>query len=174
MKLILEPAEQIAAYVAMLQRRPPAFGQFAAIGQLNSQNRLTAGIVFNGFDFPSICMHMSGERFSAALINAAMSYAFEQCKCNRITGLIAAKNAASRRFAEQLGAKLEGVMRRASLDDDICVYGLLAEDAQKWLTPRYRQKRELAFQWAVSSQISSEKPRSSLPHPTSAGKPAPR
>jgi RimJ/RimL family protein N-acetyltransferase len=70
-----------------------------------------------------------------------MHYPFVQLKVNRITGLIEKRNRASRDFAEGLGGVLEGVMRKASpRGGDVCVYGLLAESAKKWLTPAYMKR----------------------------------
>ena len=52
----------------------------------------------------------------------------------RVTGLVRAKNLAARRFDEHIGFELEGIMRKAFIDDDLCVYGFLREnfESHKW------------------------------------------
>ena len=66
-------------------------------------------------------------------MDAIVRYAFEQLQCKRITGTILKSNKKSRRFAEQFGARLEGVMRDAHEQGDVCIYGLLKKDAAKWM-----------------------------------------
>jgi hypothetical protein len=59
---------------------------------------------------------------------AVFDYAFNKLGAARVTGLIRAKNEASRRFSEHVGLKLEGIMRESFDDDDLCVYGFLKKD----------------------------------------------
>lgn len=155
MRLIQEPQELIARYVARKmgsERRD--FTNCVGFATVNRDDELTGGVVFNGYDHPTICMHIAVDFLSPALVAAAMHYIFVQLKCRRMTGIINADNVASRRFAEHLGCSLEGVMREASPHGDICIYGLLAADAQKWLKPLYLRKLERALKWD-SLEISS-------------------
>jgi RimJ/RimL family protein N-acetyltransferase len=46
----------------------------------------------------------------------------------RVTALVRGKNEVCKQFIEHLGFKLEGVMRSAFVDDDLHIYGFLAED----------------------------------------------
>lgn len=62
------------------------------------------------------------------LFNAVFSYCFEKLKAVRLTGLIKSSNRSCRRFVERLGFQLEGVMRKAFNDDDLCIYGFLDEE----------------------------------------------
>lgn len=139
MRIITEPKELIGRYVAR-KIGAGSWKDFAAVGLLNDDDELVAGAVFNGYSPPNVLMHIAAERLTPAFVAAFIQYPFEQMKAGRITGLIDASNAKSRRFAEHLGAKLEGVMRQASPKGDVCVYGLLAKDAQRWLTQRYKQR----------------------------------
>jgi len=104
-----------------------------AIGLVNGDNEIVAGAVFNGYSKPNILMHIAAERMTPAFISALMDYAFRVADCKRITGLIRMSNEKSRRFAEHLGGKLEGVMKDAAPDGDICVYGLMKADGMKWI-----------------------------------------
>ena len=62
------------------------------------------------------------------MFNEVFTLVFGHCRMARATGLISSKNARSRTIAEKFGFKLEGIMRSALPDDDVCIYGMLAED----------------------------------------------
>lgn len=147
MRLISEPKELIGRYVAAKQGRTADWGLYTAFGAINSDDELVAGIVFNGYTPPSIMMHIAADRMTPGLIATAMHYAFIKSGCKRITGIIEQNNEKSCRFARSLGANLEGIMRDASKNGNLCIYGLLRNDAQKWLEPKYLQKLEES--WAL-------------------------
>lgn len=133
MKIITEPKELIGRYVASKQGKNDDWQNYAAIGLLNSDEELVAGVVFDCYQHPNILMHISAERLSRGFMDAIVRYAFEQLQCKRITGTILKSNKKSRRFANHMGFKLEGVMRNAHEDGDVCIYGLMKKDAQKWM-----------------------------------------
>ena len=64
----------------------------------------------------------------AEIFNAAFGYVFNTLNAARVTGLVRAKNVLARRFDEHLGFKLEGIIREAFEDDDLCIYGFLKAD----------------------------------------------
>lgn len=143
LKIITEPKSLIARYISRMQSREVGGQGYEAIGLLNDDEELVAGALFNGYDHPNILMHIACERFTPGFITAIMYFPFVQLKCVRITGVIEEQNVNSRRFAEHLGARQEGVMLRAAPSgDNYCIYGLMAEDAQKWLTKRNLRKLE--------------------------------
>ena len=133
MKIITEPKELIGRYVARKQGKTDDWQNYAAIGLLNSNEELVAGVVFDCYQHPNILMHISAERLSRGFMDAIVRYPFEQLQCKRITGTILKSNKKSRRFANHMGFKLEGVMRNAHEDGDVCIYGLMKKDAQKWM-----------------------------------------
>jgi RimJ/RimL family protein N-acetyltransferase len=142
MKIIYEPKELIGQYVALKQNRPATWGLYTAFGLLNKDEKLIAGIIFNGFTHPNIMMHISAERITPGFIATAMHYAFVKLDCKRITGVIEKENKDACRFAVKLGMQLEGIMRDATIRDDLCIYGLLKANAQKWIKPKYLKKLE--------------------------------
>lgn len=104
---------------------------------------IVMGVIFNNYNTASIHMHIAlkeGERFSPTFIAAIMDYPFRQLGLKRITGLIAEDNVASRRFAEKLGAKFEGVLQDALPSGNLVMYGLLKEQGQYWLTALYQRR----------------------------------
>ena len=68
------------------------------------------------------------------MFNAIFGFLFEQLNVARVTGLLRGKNVESRRITEHFGFKLEGIMREAFPDDDLHVYGFLADEyrAHAW------------------------------------------
>jgi hypothetical protein len=119
-----------------------AFGLVSDIGIL-------AGVLFHGYSKPNILMHIAGERLTPSLIAASMHYAFVQCGCKRVTGIIERRNYQSIAFAEKLGADHEGTMREAAPSGDLEIYGLMRERGMRWLTPRNLQKLEAVKTWAL-------------------------
>lgn len=133
----------IARYVARSQGKLPSYGDnFVAIGSVNGAQEIMAGAVFTGYEHPNILMHIAADAMTPQFVAAIMRYPFVQLGCLRVTGLIEKRNHASRRFAKHLGAVLEGTMKDASLNGDVCVYGLLRASAEKWLGERYQQRLE--------------------------------
>ena len=63
---------------------------------------------------------------------AMLEYAFGELKLNRVALLAASENTASRRVAERLGFRLEGVLRQAGLRRgelvDLTAYAMLAQE----------------------------------------------
>ena len=109
------------------------------VGWMRS-GEIIAGASFNNWNGANIYMHIAAKRFVPTFVAAIMDYPFRQLECRRVTGMITEKNVQSRRFAEHLGARIEGVMQDAAINDNIVVYGLLRKDALRWLTPAYRRR----------------------------------
>lgn len=144
MRIITEPVELISRYVS----RKTSFDlatSCAAVGLVNDDDELLAGAVFTGYRHPNIFMSIACEKMTPSFVAAFIHYPFVQLKCTRLSGLVNSKNTASRKFSEHLGAKLEGVMRQAAVDDDICIYGLLEKDARRWLKRSSLEKLEAAW-----------------------------
>ena len=145
MRLIVEPKEAIADYIAGKQNTKAKWVNYVAIGLVDSSDKLIAGAVFEGYNHPAINMHIAADKMTPLFAAAIMDYPFRQLKCRRVTGVIEKRNKKSRRFAHHLGAKLEGVMVDASEVGDVCIYGLLAKDAEKWLSSKYQRKLEVIW-----------------------------
>lgn len=86
----------------------------------------------------SICLHLAGKPralwATPAFVASWFRFSFLQLQCRRITATIGARNSKSRALAEHVGFKYEGTLRHGLPDDDLCVYGILAEEAAQWLT----------------------------------------
>jgi hypothetical protein len=105
-------------------------------------------VVLSNFTSRNIDMHTAAvpgatwasPREAVRMFNSIFGYAFLILNAIRVTGLVKSKNNAARQFDEHLGFKLEGVMREAFEDDDLCLYGFLKRD---YLThPWYRTNHD--------------------------------
>jgi len=113
-----------------------------AISSVDDNGQFVFVVVLSNFSARNVDMHTAAvpgaqwARPKAALrtFNAVFGYAFEHLGLARVTGLVRASNKEARGFDEHLGFRLEGIMRKAFADDDLCVYGFLAEEyrAHSW------------------------------------------
>jgi len=111
-----------------------AFEQAVGIG-LEEDGELIAGVVYNLYTGPSICMHVAavpGRRWMTRdYLYRCFAYPFIQLQCNRITGLVRVDNLEAQKFDEHLGFKREGLLRRACEDGtDMILYGMLKEECR--------------------------------------------
>lgn len=115
------------------------FGPAEAIG-LEEDGELIAGVVYNLYNGPNICMHVAavpGRRWvTRDYLFRCFAYPFLQLQCNRVTGLVRADNLTAQRFDEHLGFRQEGVVRRGATDGtSMILYGMLKEEC-RWLEIR--------------------------------------
>jgi RimJ/RimL family protein N-acetyltransferase len=134
-EIICQPKEVIANFVCdMMGESSQNWENFSALG-LVEDGKLIAGVVYNHFNPPNICMHvaaMPGARWMTKdFLFAAFDYPFNQLGCSRITALVPRKNVVARKFDKHIGFKFEGRMRQALSDgDDMMFYGMLRKDCR--------------------------------------------
>ena len=109
-----------------------------AIGLMDQDGVILAGVVYDVFRGYDIQMHVAGVAdkrwLTKTFLQEAFRYPFEQLMVTRVTGLVAASNIAAQRFDEHLGFKLEGRVRKGMPDgDDLLIYGMLRSEC-RWLT----------------------------------------
>ena len=97
----------------------------AALG-VHRYGQVQGGFVYDNFTRRNIFMHVAGigrHWLTRRLLWMAFDYPFNQLRLERVTGMIAAGNAAALRFAAKLGFTEEGRLRRAAPDgsDIICL-----------------------------------------------------
>jgi RimJ/RimL family protein N-acetyltransferase len=73
------------------------------------------------------------------MFNEVFGFVFDKLHVARVTGLLRGKNTQAKRINEHFGFKLEGVMRKSFADDDLHIYGFLAEDyhSHVWYRGQY-------------------------------------
>lgn len=111
---------------------PPPF--FRAMSAVNSQDEFVCVVVFSNFSMRNIDLNIVMDKKQMTprgvikMFNGVFGYIFNTLKAARVTGLLRGKNADAKRINEHFGFKLEGIMRKAFEDDDLHIYGFLAED----------------------------------------------
>lgn len=113
-----------------------------AVSAVDDDGNFVFVIVLSNFSALNVDMHTAAipgaswarPREILKMFNDLFEFVFDRLKLQRVTGLVRSKNVAARRFDEHIGFELEGVMRRAFVDDDLCVYGFLKEnfESHKW------------------------------------------
>lgn len=110
-------------------------GFFRAMAAVDENDNFSCVVVFTNFTARNIDVNIAAAKGNWAspketvlMFNKIFSYTFTELKAKRVTALIASKNITSKVFVKHLGFKLEGTMRKALPDDDLEIYGFLAED----------------------------------------------
>jgi len=118
---------------------------FQTIG-FTVKDQLACVFIANHYMRPSISMSFASENPRWATkgnIAALGKWVFEDLDCDRITTFIKKNNKRSRKFCEGMGFQHEGKLRKASLEGDIIIYGLLKEDHNKWLRKAFNGRQRL-------------------------------
>lgn len=132
-----EEAEQWARKKLNLLQ-PPEF--FRAASAVDSSGEFVCVVVMTNFTARNVDLNIVIDKTKVrpkgtiVMFNAIFGFLFEQLNVARVTGLLRGKNVDSRRITEHFGFKLEGIMREAFPDDDLHVYGFLADEyrAHAW------------------------------------------
>jgi hypothetical protein len=110
-------------------------GFFRAMSAVDDNDAFSCVVVFTNFTPRNIDVNIAAAsgnwatpKETVLMFNKIFSYTFTELKAVRVTALIASKNITSKTFVKHLGFKLEGNMRKALPDDDLEIYGFLAED----------------------------------------------
>lgn len=116
------------------------FGPCSALGVVDKDRNLLGGVVFHSYRPQDGDIEMSAAfdhpRWAMPhTLRRLFQYPFVQLGCGRMTTITPRANKRARRFDEGLGFKLEGVIRKAVMGQDACVYGMLRSEC-KWLKDR--------------------------------------
>ena len=136
--LIYGRDQDVANWVqARLPEIRNGFGQYAAIG-VSDDARPIAGVVYHdyrGYDMQLSMASESAHWCSRRTLRALLGYPFNQLMVARITACTGKHNKKLRALVERLGFRLEGRLRRGfDGKRDILVYGMLREEADRWIT----------------------------------------
>lgn len=104
---------------------------------IGNGDRLLAAVAYTnytGYDLELTIAADSPKWCTRNSVYEILKHPFLTNKCIRVTAKVAKHNKKSRQLVEGVGFKLEGVVRKGMKDDDLCVYGLLYEEALPWLT----------------------------------------
>lgn len=129
-----EEAERWARKRLGLDQPPPFFRACSAV---DDAGEFVCTVIMTNFTARNVDLNFvvaKGKKLlprkTVELFNAVFSLVFEKLRAARVTGLVRGKNERCIRACKRLGFKLEGIMRKAFPDDDLHVYGFLAEEYQ--------------------------------------------
>lgn len=124
-----------------------SFGPCAAIGVLKGGN-IVAAAVYHQFRPPTdiegsfVTVHKGWA--TPQNVRGLLGYPFVQLGCKRITAITKSKNQPIRAFLCRLGFRQEGYHPDAFVDDDAVSFGLLREDAARWLAEDMCHRKKFA------------------------------
>jgi RimJ/RimL family protein N-acetyltransferase len=113
-----------------------------AVG-LAENGTLVGAIVFNNYTRSSIELSVAGETraFTPRVVRWCFGYVFGQLGCARATLRTAKRKRRVRDLILRLGFRPEGKLRRYYGTDDAMMYGLLKDEAGRWLRPAHRKEQ---------------------------------
>ncbi len=105
------------------------------IGALNSEGEFIAGVAYSNYrrtDIEMTCWGRQGTNWlTPGNLSGWYAYPFIGLGVQRVTALVAKRNKPSRQLMSGLGYHEEGKIRRAFINDDCMVYGLLREEWER-------------------------------------------
>lgn len=109
-------------------------GSFQALGWVNEQGIITAGLSFYDVNGAScrVNIALSDKKFPIGLLKAGLYYPFRQLKLKRLTFTIHSGNIASQTLVRKLGATHEATLRDAEIDGNTLIYALFPENCKIW------------------------------------------
>ena len=131
--IIADQHERVAKWVGE-RVDEDMWGDCKTIGLLEG-DELIAGVVYNLYNGPSICMHVAavpGKRWmTREYLQVCFAYPFLQLGCRRVTALTRVDNKEAIRFIEHLGFRREGIIREACTDGtDMYLLGMLRKECR--------------------------------------------
>lgn len=110
-------------------------GFFRAISAVDENDKFACVAVMTNFTSRNIDINIAisnrdslSPRSAVLMFNEIFSYTFDTLRAVRVTALSRSKNQKANKFIEHIGFKPEGTMRKAFQDDDLNIYGFLAEE----------------------------------------------
>jgi RimJ/RimL family protein N-acetyltransferase len=126
-----DEAEAWARARLELENKPEFFRTLAAVDE---NDEFVCVVVMTNFtprniDLSIVIDHRKvTPKGTIEMFNEVFGFVFDKLRAARVTGLLRGKNRRAKKLNEHFGFKLEGVMRKAFADDDLHIYGFLAED----------------------------------------------
>lgn len=132
------------------QLRPGEYvpwGEFSALG-LVTGGTLVAGVIYNHYSPPNICVSVAARKgpwITPEFLFCAFDYPFNALELARVTGFISEANTTSLSFAERLGFRREGCLRKALPDGaSQIIVGMLKEECP-WISDDFSMRLAKRF-----------------------------
>lgn len=125
----------VVEWVATRTNEYGSFGTTIGIGWTKGAE-LVAGVAYANWNGPNVECHIASDGTKRWLTREFLwtifDYPFNQIECKRITVCVGEGNAASRRFVEHLGFKLEAKLAGAHPTGDLLIFRLLKHEC-RWI-----------------------------------------
>lgn len=113
----------------------PGFG--TALGWVNNQGELVAGVTFTNYDGANVWIDAAAKAKTRwadrRALWAVFSYCFDQLGCVRVSSMVPEDNKVAQKFNESAGLVHEATLQRAAPNNgDMRVYRMFREDC-RWL-----------------------------------------
>ena len=107
--------------------------RMSSLGWLNSEGKLTAGVVYDHYTFASIAATIAIEgTINRQFLRAIFDYPFNQLRVKKVVAYVAESNLRSIRFLKKAGFKREAVLKDIYEDGDMYVYTMTREQC-RWI-----------------------------------------
>lgn len=140
MRLCLD-AEIVGPWVASRTGGTWSPGRGTAIGKLDDQGKLIAGVLYEDWNGANIVCHIAGEGnwASRQFLNVIFDYPFNQLKVRRITVPVGSTNIKSIHLVTRMGFALESTLAQAIPGGDLLLYRMFRSECQ-YLRGKYGKK----------------------------------
>lgn len=140
MRLCLD-AEIVGPWVASRTGGTWSPGRGTAIGKLDDQGNLIAGVLYEDWSGANIMCHIAGEGnwASRRFLNVIFDYPFNQLKVRRITVPVGSTNIKSIHLVTRMGFALESTLAQAIPGGDLLLYRMFRSECQ-YLRGKYGKK----------------------------------
>ena len=131
MRLCLD-AEIVGPWVASRTGGTWSPGRGTAIGKLDDQGNLIAGVLYEDWNGANIMCHIAGEGnwASRQFLNVIFDYPFNQLKVKRITVPVGSTNIKSIHLVTRMGFALESTLAQAIPDGDLHLFRMFRSECQ--------------------------------------------
>lgn len=122
------------------------FGPCVTIGVVH-KGQIAAAALYNKYLHPNIEVTFvvaSPHWASPGAVRGIIGYPFKQLNCKRITATTGSRNHRARDFLLRLGFKQEGYHPDVFANDDAVTYGLLRQDAARWIGDKKNEQTTAA------------------------------
>lgn len=137
-RIVTNESERVANWVGERLGGRHISDASQAIGH-ERDGELIAGVLYDGYNGRSICMHVAGEGkrwITRMFLFACFDYPFNVVGVHKIIGLVDESNSDARRLDEHLGFVHEATITQASPGGDLLVYSMTREQC-RFLGERY-------------------------------------
>lgn len=135
-RIIVDQPDLIGSWVAAKTQGEWVRGMGTAIGLIDENLQLLAGVAYTSWNGASLYMHVAAvpgrQWLNRKFLHICFDYPFNQLGAKKLIGLVGSQNADALRFDQNLGFVLEATLKGAHPDGDLLVLTMTREQC-RWL-----------------------------------------